>query len=136
MFPSRALAFLALSALLAPFAVPPSSGSHAHFDDITQKAGIHFTHNNGAFGQKFLPETLGPGVAFIDYNNDGWQDIFFVNGTAWPGHPGRVTTPALYHNNHDGTFTDVTRKPDSPSPCTAWAWPSATTTMTATTTCL
>jgi len=81
-----------------------------HFADITRPAGIRFVHNNGAFGQKYLPETLGPGVAFIDYDNDGWQDIFFVNGTRWPGHPGQVTTPVLYRNNHDGTFTDVTRK--------------------------
>lgn len=81
-----------------------------HFEDITRTAGIHFIHNNGAFGKKYLPETLGPGVAFIDYDNDGWPDIFIVNGTNWPGHPGRVTTPALYHNNHNGTFTDVTRK--------------------------
>jgi hypothetical protein len=81
-----------------------------HFTDITRAAGIHFTYNNGAFGKKYLPETLGPGVGFIDYDRDGWQDIFLVNGTRWPGHKGSVTTPALYHNNHDGTFTDVTRK--------------------------
>ena len=87
-----------------------SPASRIHFTDITRAAGIHFVHNNGAFGKKYLPETMGPGVAFIDYDNDGWQDIFIVNGTAWPGHPGHVTTPHLYHNNHDGTFTDVTRK--------------------------
>jgi hypothetical protein len=81
-----------------------------HFTDITRAAGIRFVYNNGGFGQKYLPETLGPGVAFIDYDNDGWQDIFLVNGTRWPGHKGDATTPALYHNNHDGTFTDVTRK--------------------------
>ena len=113
MFPLRALTFSTLLAILAPFALPAFSGSAAqpiHFTDITQKAGIRFTHNNGAFGKKYLPETMGSGVAFIDYDNDGWQDIFFVNSTAWPGHPGRVTTPRLYHNNHDGTFTDVTKK--------------------------
>jgi enediyne biosynthesis protein E4 len=80
------------------------------FRDITQKAGIHFVHNNAAFGKKYLPETMGPGVAFIDYDNDGWQDIFIVNGTDWPGHGQKHSTPKLYHNNHDGTFTDVTRK--------------------------
>jgi enediyne biosynthesis protein E4 len=80
------------------------------FHDITQRAGIHFVHNNGAFGKKYLPETMGPGVAFIDYDNDGWPDIFIVNGTNWPGHPSRHSTPKLYHNNHDGTFTDVTHK--------------------------
>ena len=80
------------------------------FVDVTAKAGIRFVHNNGAFGKKFLPETIGPGVAFIDYDNDGWPDIFLVNGTDWPGHVAKHTTPKLYHNNHDGTFTDVTHK--------------------------
>jgi hypothetical protein len=80
------------------------------FRDITQKAGIRFVHNNAAFGKKYLPETMGPGVAFIDYDNDGWPDIFLVNGMDWPGHSGKHSTPKLYHNNHDGTFTDVTHK--------------------------
>ena len=80
------------------------------FQDITGKAGIRFVHNNGAFGKKFLPETVGPGVAFIDYDNDGWPDIFLVNGADWPGHAQKHSTPKLYHNNHDGTFTDVTHK--------------------------
>ena len=80
------------------------------FQDITQKAGIHFVHNNGAYGKKYLPETMGPGVAFIDYDNDGWPDIFIVNGTNWPGQVSKHSTPKLYHNNHDGTFTDVTHK--------------------------
>jgi hypothetical protein len=80
------------------------------FEDITRAAGIHFIHNNGSFGQKWLPETMGPGVAFLDYDNDGWQDILIVNGMDWPGHVRRRSTLALYHNNHDGTFTDVTEK--------------------------
>ena len=80
------------------------------FHDVTQQSGIRFTHNNGAFGKKFLPETLGPGVAFIDYDNDGWPDIFLVNGMDWPGHQQKHTTPKLYRNNHDGTFIDVTHK--------------------------
>ena len=63
------------------------------FRDITQQAGIRFVHNNGAFGKKYLPETMGPGVAFIDYDNDGWQDIFIVNGTDWPGHTVKHSTP-------------------------------------------
>jgi len=86
-------------------------GQNISFHDITASAGIHFTHNNGAFGKKWLPETMGPGCAFIDYDNDGWPDILLVNGTDWAGHAkGGATTPKLYHNNHDGTFTDVTRK--------------------------
>ena len=84
--------------------------STVQFRDVTQQAGIHFVHNHGAFGKKFLPETMGPGVAFIDYDNDGWPDIFLVNGMDWPGHVLKHSTPKLYHNNHDGTFTDVTRK--------------------------
>jgi enediyne biosynthesis protein E4 len=84
--------------------------SSIQFRDVTELAGIHFTHNNGAFGKKFLPETMGPGVAFIDYDNDGWPDIFLVNGMDWPGHVQKHSTPKLYHNNHDGTFTDVTHK--------------------------
>jgi len=84
--------------------------SSIQFRDITEQAGIHFVHNNGAFGKKYLPETMGPGVAFIDYDNDGWPDIFLVNGMDWPGHIRKHSTPKLYHNNHDGTFTDVTHK--------------------------
>jgi enediyne biosynthesis protein E4 len=80
------------------------------FTDVTAAAGIHFKHNSGAFGKKYLPETMGSGVCFIDYDNDGWQDIFLVNSMDWAGHKvAGPSYPALYHNNHDGTFTDVTR---------------------------
>ena len=82
-----------------------------HFRDVTSQAGIHFTHNNGAFGKKWLPETMGAGCAFIDYDNDGYPDILLVNGEDWPGHGhAGATTLKLYRNNHDGTFTDVTRE--------------------------
>jgi hypothetical protein len=88
-----------------------SSAQTIHFNDITAQAGIHFTHNNGAFGKKWLPETMGPGCAFIDYDNDGYPDIILINGADFPGHPhAGATTLKLYHNNHDGTFTDVTRR--------------------------
>jgi enediyne biosynthesis protein E4 len=87
---------------------PSSSG--IRFEDVTRAAGIRFAHNNGAFGRKWLPETMGSGVAFLDYDNDGWQDILLVNGMDFPGHARRHSTLALYHNNHDGTFTDVTRQ--------------------------
>jgi len=98
------------AAVFAQSARKTDTGSTITFRDITQQAGIHFVHNNGAFGKKYLPETMGPGVAFIDYDNDGWQDIFIVNGKNWPGQPSKHSTPKLYHNNHDGTFTDVTHK--------------------------
>ena len=93
----------------------PSQAQQIHFRDITSQAGIHFVHNNGAFGKKWLPETMGPGCAFIDYDNDGYPDILLVNGEDWPGHPrgggnSDATTLKLYHNNGNGTFTDVTRK--------------------------
>jgi hypothetical protein len=84
--------------------------SRIHFEDITAAAGIRFAHNSGAFGKKWLPETMGSGVAFLDYDKDGWQDVLLVNGVDWPGHMRRHTTLALYHNNHDGTFSDVTGK--------------------------
>ena len=80
------------------------------FTDVTAQAGIHFKHNSGAFGKKYLPETMGSGACFLDYDNDGWQDILLVNSTDWPGHESGKSFPALYHNNKDGTFTDVTRQ--------------------------
>lgn len=78
--------------------------------DVTGPAGLRFTHNSGAYGGKLLPETMGAGCAFLDYDADGWQDILLVNGTDWPGHDGTPTTLALYRNNRNGTFTDVTRQ--------------------------
>src|SRR4051794_34859078 len=65
------------------------------FTDVTESAGIRFRHVNGAAGKKLLPETMGGGVAVIDYDGDGRPDLFFVNSRPWPGHPGR-STPALY----------------------------------------
>jgi hypothetical protein len=80
------------------------------FTDVTAQAGIRFKHNSGSFGKKYLPETMGGGVCVLDYDNDGWQDILFVNSMDWPGHTAKASVPALYHNNHDGTFTDVTAR--------------------------
>jgi hypothetical protein len=78
--------------------------------DVTSQVGINFRHNSGAYGGKLLPETLGSGCAFLDYDSDGWQDILLVNGMDWPGHKRQRTTLHLYHNNRNGTFTDVTRR--------------------------
>jgi hypothetical protein len=80
------------------------------FADVTASSGIRFRHNSGAFGGKLLPETLGSGCAFLDYDRDGWQDILLVNGMDWPGHKQRRSTLRLYHNNRNGTFTDVTSR--------------------------
>ena len=77
--------------------------------DVTSAAGIGFKHDSGAFGGKFLPETLGSGCAFLDYDADGWPDILLVNGMDWPGHKQERSTLKLYRNNRNGTFTDVTR---------------------------
>jgi enediyne biosynthesis protein E4 len=78
--------------------------------DVTSSAGIQFQHNSGAFGGKFLPETLGSGCAFLDYDRDGWQDILLINGMDWPGHKQRRSTLRLYRNNGNGSFTDVTAR--------------------------
>jgi enediyne biosynthesis protein E4 len=79
------------------------------FTDVTAKAGITFTHNAGKAGKKFLPETMGSGAAFVDADGDGWQDILFVNGRDWTPR-GRRSLPALYRNNGDGTFRDITAR--------------------------
>jgi hypothetical protein len=96
----------------AAVSTPPAAARPSgpvRFVDVTRAAGIHFRHNNGAYGKKYLPETMGSGVCVIDYDGDGWQDILFVNSMDWPEHETALSPPALYHNNHDGTFTDVTR---------------------------
>jgi hypothetical protein len=82
------------------------------FTDITELAGIAFQHSNGSFGLKLLPETMGAGCALLDYDNDGDQDVLFVNSRRWPDDPERdkspALTPALYQNDGKGSFTDVT----------------------------
>ena len=83
--------------------------AQVEFTDVTASAGIKFVHTNGAFGKKYLPETMGAGGAFLDYNNDGWLDIYLVNGTNWPDGKKQPSLPALYRNNGNGTFTDVTK---------------------------
>jgi hypothetical protein len=110
----------------APQSTPTAASSQSHsvpagstasrpsgpiqFADVTAQAGILFKHNSGTYGKKLLPETMGSGTCFIDYDNDGWQDILLVNSTDWPDRKSHKSYPALYHNNHDGTFTDVTRE--------------------------
>src|ERR1051325_7014121 len=79
----------------------------AKFTDVTWAAGIKFVHNSGRAGKKWLPETLGSGCAFLDFDGDGWPDILLLNGKDWMPR-GRKTLSALYHNNRNGTFTDIT----------------------------
>jgi hypothetical protein len=86
-----------------------AGGPGFKFVDVTGAAGIHFQHNSGAYGGKLLPETLGSGCAFLDYDADGWQDILLVNSMDWAGHKRQRTTLKLYRNNRNGTFADVTK---------------------------
>jgi hypothetical protein len=83
------------------------------FVDVTAESGITFTHTSGATGEKLLPETMGGGVAFFDYDNDGDQDLLFVNSTTWPWNRAEgdsEPTQALYQNDGTGRFTDVTQE--------------------------
>ena len=89
--------------------------STIQFTDVTATAGIAFTHVAGATGDKWYPETIGAGVAFLDYDADGWPDIVLINGTYWPQHRDRAVGQAeptlrLYRNRGDGTFEDVTQR--------------------------
>lgn len=77
--------------------------------NVTEEAGIDFRHNSGAYGGKLLPETLGSGCAFLDFDADGYQDILLVNSMDWPGHKRNRSALKLYKNNRNGTFSDVTR---------------------------
>jgi len=99
-----------LTSITAPVAAQRTAAQMptVAFTDITKEAGVSFVHNNGAYGDKLLPETMGSGVAFLDFDNDGDQDLLFVNCTSWPWKGGKATTPVLYQNDGTGRFTDVT----------------------------
>ena len=81
--------------------------SNVHFTDVTARAGIKFVHNAGKAGKKYLPETMGSGVAFFDADGDGWPDLLLINSKDWTPR-GRRSLPALYHNDRNGTFSDIT----------------------------
>jgi hypothetical protein len=91
-------------------AAAADTGPGFRLTNVTAAAGLGFQHNAGAFGAKYLPETMGPGCAFLDYDRDGWLDILLINGMDWPGHKKRRSTMHLYRNNRNGTFTDVTER--------------------------
>jgi enediyne biosynthesis protein E4 len=104
---TRALAAAGLIALAQLATAPRAAGPT--FTDVTSQSGIRFTHVNGAFGRKYLPETLGSGVVVFDANGDGRQDVFLINSKRWPGQSSGASLPALYRNDGGGRFTDVTR---------------------------
>ncbi|HEY6324775.1 MAG TPA: CRTAC1 family protein, partial [Thermoanaerobaculia bacterium] len=90
----------------APAAQPYTS----RFVDVTGASGVRWVHNNGAFGKRWLPETMGPGVVIFDANGDGLPDLLFVNGRNFPGRPGQATTPALYLNQGGMRFKEATHE--------------------------
>src|SRR5262249_39468411 len=88
-------------------------GAPVVFTDITKQSGLDkFHHRSGSPEKKSIIETPGSGVALLDYDNDGWLDIYLLNGSTIPALKGKEPAPRamLFHNNHDGTFTDVTDK--------------------------
>ncbi len=112
---SRRLFLALLSAAGAGLALPRGRGLRAAspiFEEVPPStSGLHWIHTNAMSPDRYLPETMGPGVAFLDYDNDGWMDIYMVNsGSCDFFKPKTPLRNALYRNNRDGTFTDVTEK--------------------------
>src|SRR5215472_7671343 len=112
-FAAGCLSLLLAGALCAQLSkAPPAPAQIANFTDVAEKVGLTAQNIFGGIDtKKYIIETTGNGVAIFDYDNDGWPDIFLVNGTRLEGFPaGKGPTSRLYRNNHDGTFTDVTEK--------------------------
>ena len=107
-----AIVLAALFSRLFPYSAPSGKAPGARFMDVARESGITFSHDNGSWDGQDTPTTLPGAVAFLDYDNDGLPDLFFVGGTAWPWNPPRAGTPtcALYHNLGNGSFADVTRE--------------------------
>jgi len=105
-----AIAIAVALALLFPFNESQGKAAAVRFSDVTERSGIRFSHENGSQGGAETPTTLPGAVAFLDYDNDGLPDLFFVGGIAWPWEApgGRTQTMALYHNDGGGHFSDVT----------------------------
>jgi enediyne biosynthesis protein E4 len=104
-----ALVAAVATVLLGPRGASAQAAPGVQFTDVTAAAKITFKHTSGAAGKKYLPETMGSGVVVLDFDGDGWPDLFFANSKNWPGAAGPEPVSALYRNNHDGTFIDVTK---------------------------
>jgi len=110
-----------MSAALARMNLAPGGAagmdSFAAFEEVPPAAsGISWVHVSGQSPEMYLPETVGPGCGFLDYDNDGWMDIYLVNSGACDFYkPATPLRNALYRNNRDGTFTDVTKKAGVPA---------------------
>ncbi len=103
------LGVLSGAAVAIAQAQAPTSPAGFELADVTTAAGIRFTHYTGAAGRKYLPEALGSGAAFVDIDNDGWQDLVIANGTDWPGAASQEkATARVFRNNGRGGFEDVT----------------------------
>lgn len=100
------LFLLALGVFFCAAALPIAEPT-VSFSDVTAAAGLKFIHHNGGFGKKYLPETMGSGTAFVDLDGDGWPEIILLNCKDWTPH-GKRYLSALYRNNRNGTFTDIT----------------------------
>src|SRR6187401_1422144 len=103
-----AAAGLAAATWPEPRAAAQAAAPGLTFTDVTTAAGIRFRHTNGAFGKKYLPETMGSGVVIFDADGDGDQDLFLSNGRSWPGQPASGL-PAFYKNNGTGGFVESTK---------------------------
>src|SRR5436190_6968330 len=110
LFPLLALC-LFLPQVASSYGQQGGASAAVTFTDVTKQAGITWVHDNAISPERFLPETVGAGCVFFDYDNDGWMDIYLVNsGPSDFFAPAKPIKNALYRNNHDGTFTDVTDK--------------------------
>jgi hypothetical protein len=105
----RVVSIAALAVTVLGSALAFTQGGGVVFTDVTAPSKVTFRHVSGAFGKKYLPETMGSGVVFFDFDGDSAQDLFFVNSTKWPGQPGPVGLSALYRNDGKGVFTEVTK---------------------------
>ncbi len=101
---------LLLVAAVCAGSTPATPAETVRFVEVTEAAGIDFRYINGASGQKYMPEAVGSGAAFFDADNDGWLDLYIVNGAALPGYSGPTGPNALFRNMGDGSFSDFSRE--------------------------